>query len=51
MSQKDHILLATIKDTFGKYLKDVKYTYVTPDKRDPDFTFYDVTKSVVNIYR
>lgn len=41
----------TLKDTFNKNLRDVKVAYVTPDKREPDFQFFDVTKGIVNIYR
>nr|CAD7568715.1 unnamed protein product [Timema californicum] len=33
------------------YLKEVKASYLTPDKRDPEFVFYDVTKALVNVYR
>ena len=36
---------------FCRYLKEVKVTYQTPDKRDPEFVFYDVTRAVVNVYR
>lgn len=34
-----------------RYLKEVKVTFLIPDKREPEFTFYDVTKAVVNVYR
>jgi len=33
-----------------RYLKDVKVSYLIPDKRDPDFSFFDVTKANVNVY-
>ena len=51
LSQKDNAMVTFLKDTFTKYLRDVKVTYNTPDKRDPDFLFYDVTSSVMNVYR
>lgn len=51
LSNKDNSLVALFKDTFSKYLRDVKITYAVPDKRDPDFVFYDVTKGTMNIYR
>lgn len=50
LSNKDNSLVALFKDTFSKYLRDVKITYAVPDKRDPDFVFYDVTKGTMNIY-
>jgi len=34
----------------NRYMRDVKVTYLTPDKRDPEFVFYDVTRAVVNVY-
>lgn len=51
LSHKDNALVTYLKENFNKYLKDIKISYVVPDKRDPDFLFYDVTKGTVNIYR
>ncbi|KAG5889173.1 hypothetical protein JTB14_010813 [Gonioctena quinquepunctata] len=50
LSDKDNVLVSTLKDTFNKYLRDVKITHAVPDKRDPDFQFYQVTSGTVNVY-
>jgi len=50
LATKDNSLLLAFKDTFNKYLRDVKVSFVVPDKRDPEFMFYDVTKATMNIY-
>lgn len=36
---------------YCRYVKDVKVSHQAPDKRDPEFVFYDITKSIVNVYR
>jgi len=33
-----------------RYLTDVKITHLTADKRDPEFVFYDQTKTVMTAY-
>lgn len=48
---KNNVLVNTLKSVMNKYLKDVKISYVSPDKREPEFSFYDVTKAILNIYR
>ncbi|KAJ8925817.1 hypothetical protein NQ315_009667 [Exocentrus adspersus] len=50
LSNKDNILVNTFKETFDKYLRDVKTSYAVPEKRDPDFQFYEVTKGTMNVY-
>lgn len=50
LSNKDNALVNFLKDGFAKYLRDVRVSYATPDKRDPDFMFYEVSKSTVNVY-
>jgi hypothetical protein len=50
LSNKDNTLVTFLKENFNKYLRDVKVSYAIPDKRDPDFLFYDVTKGIVNVY-
>ncbi|KAK5647400.1 hypothetical protein RI129_002292 [Pyrocoelia pectoralis] len=50
LSGKDNSLINFFKDAFSRYVRDVRVTHVTPDKRDPDFMFYEVTRGVVNIY-
>lgn len=50
LAEKSNHLVLSLKDAMNRYLKDVKVTYLTPDKRDPEFVFYDVTRAVVNVY-
>ncbi|CAH1114348.1 unnamed protein product [Psylliodes chrysocephalus] len=50
LSSKDNLLVATFKDTFNKYLRDVRVTNAVPDKRDPDFQFYQIASGTVNVY-
>ncbi|KAJ9573916.1 hypothetical protein L9F63_008715, partial [Diploptera punctata] len=50
LADKNSPLVSSLKDVMNRYLKEVKLTYQTPDKRDPEFVFYDVTKAVVNVY-
>ncbi|KAF5304816.1 hypothetical protein FQR65_LT07833 [Abscondita terminalis] len=50
LSGKDHPLIAFFKDAFTRYARDVRISHSTPDKRDPDFMFYEVTRGTVNIY-
>ncbi|XP_045483433.1 nicalin [Harmonia axyridis] len=50
LSNKDNYLVKIFKDYFDQHLVDTKVYYASPDKRDPEFNFYDITKSVVNIY-
>lgn len=50
LSSKDNPLVFFLRDAFSRYLRDVKISYAVPDKRDPDFLFYDVTKGTMNIY-
>jgi len=40
-----------LKEAMARYLGDVKVTFHTPDKQDPEFVFYDVTKAILNVYR
>lgn len=51
LATKDNSLVTFLKNTFNKYLRDVRITHAIPDKRDPDFMFYDVTKGIMNVYR
>lgn len=51
VADKNNPLVNSLKEILAKYVKDVKVTTLTPDKRDPDFVFYDVTKSVAHVYR
>lgn len=36
---------------FVRYLKNVKVTHMTPDKRDPELAFYEPTRTIMNVYR
>ncbi|XP_043490157.1 nicalin [Polistes fuscatus] len=47
---KNNLLIATLKESMSRYLGDVKVTLHGPDKQDPEFIFYDVTKAVLNVY-
>ncbi|XP_071104679.1 BOS complex subunit ncln-like [Haliotis cracherodii] len=47
---KDSPVLATLEETFTRYLKDVKKTHVKADKRDPEFLFYNGAVYSMNAY-
>ncbi|KAK2580791.1 hypothetical protein KPH14_011526 [Odynerus spinipes] len=47
---KNNPLIATLKEAMSRYLGDVKVTLHGPDKQDPEFVFYDVTKAILNVY-
>lgn len=50
LCDKNNPLVNTLKASLTRYLKDVKVTYASPDKREPEFMFYDVTHATVNVY-
>lgn len=50
LNEKNNVLLKTFKDYFEKHLLDIKTINMSPDKRDPEFRFYDVTNNKANIY-
>ncbi|XP_039278085.1 nicalin [Nilaparvata lugens] len=50
LAEKNNALVSSLHDIMSRYLKDVKVTYQVADKRDPEFVFYDVSKSTVNVY-
>ncbi|XP_066996614.2 BOS complex subunit ncln [Anabrus simplex] len=50
LAEKQDPTVISLKDAMTRYLKEVKVTHQTPDKRDPEFVFYDVTKATVNVY-
>lgn len=50
LADKHNLLVSTLKEAMTRYLGDVKVTLLTPDKRDPEFVFYDVTKATLNVY-
>merc|ERR1712071_486807 len=43
-------VINVLQHTMQRYLSDVKVTHMTADKRDPEFRFYDQTKSVMTAY-
>ena len=43
-------VINVLQQTMQRYLSDVKVTHMTADKRDPEFRFYDQTKSVMTAY-
>ncbi|XP_020288705.1 nicalin-1 [Pseudomyrmex gracilis] len=47
---KNNLLIGTLKEAMARYLGDVKVTLHVPDKRDPEFVFYDVAKANLNVY-
>ena len=51
LADKQNILVSTLKEVMMRYLGDVKITLHSPDKRDPEFVFYDVTRATLNVYR
>ncbi|EZA59423.1 hypothetical protein DMN91_002009 [Ooceraea biroi] len=50
LADKHNLLVGTLKEAMGRYLGDVKVTFHTPDKRDPEFVFYDVARATLNVY-
>lgn len=50
LAHKHNSLVNHLKDNFDRYLQDVKVSYATPDKRDPDFQFYEGTSATMNVY-
>lgn len=51
LCDKNNALVSALKEGMLKYLKDVKGTTLTPDKRDPEFMLYEGSKATVNVYR
>ncbi|KAJ8960178.1 hypothetical protein NQ318_003901 [Aromia moschata] len=47
---KDNVVVNSLKNAFNNYLTEVKVFYSVPEKRDPVFQFYDVTKGTLNVY-
>ncbi|XP_046399223.1 nicalin [Ischnura elegans] len=50
LANKQNPLILTLQDAMARYTKEVKVTYLSPDKRDPEFVFYDISKVIVNVY-
>ncbi|CAG5083844.1 Similar to ncl1: Nicalin-1 (Danio rerio) [Cotesia congregata] len=43
-------LVNSLHEYMQRYLSDVKINYYSADKRDPEFVFYDNTKTIMNVY-
>lgn len=50
LADKNNMLVSTLKEAMSRYLGDVKVALHSPDKQDPEFVFYDVTKATLNVY-
>ncbi|XP_043257292.1 nicalin-1 isoform X2 [Colletes gigas] len=50
LADKHNTLVGTLEEAMARYLGDVKVTLHSPDKQDPEFVFYDVTKATLNVY-
>lgn len=48
--EKNNPLIKGLHEYMNRYLDDVKISSQVADKRDPEFVFYDATKSTVHIY-
>lgn len=51
IAQKNNPLVDNLFSVMNKYLKDVNVSHLTADKVDPQFSFYTVTKSNLQVYR
>lgn len=51
LADKNNPLVKSMEEVMTRYLNDVKVSYHSSDKRDPEFVFYDVTKTTMNVYR
>nr|CAG4643793.1 EOG090X02MW [Lepidurus arcticus] len=47
---KHNSVVGMLEQALQRYTKEVKVTYLTPDKREPDFVFYDMTKATMFAY-
>lgn len=50
LADKQNSLVSALKEIMMRYLGDVKVTLHSPEKRDPEFVLYDVTKATLNVY-
>ncbi|KAK0161188.1 hypothetical protein PV327_009686 [Microctonus hyperodae] len=47
---KNNPLINSLQEALSRYLNDVKIIFHSADKRDPEFVFYDITKTIANVY-
>lgn len=50
LADKNNPLVNSLHEFVSRYLSDVKITFHSADKRDPEFVFYDITKTIMNVY-
>lgn len=50
LTDKHNVLVSALKEAMARYLGDIKVTLHIPDKRDPEFVFYDIAKATLNVY-
>lgn len=50
VAYKNNQVVAALKDTLAKYLKNVKVSHMVPDRRDPELAFYEPTKTIIHVY-
>ncbi|XP_015126473.1 nicalin [Diachasma alloeum] len=50
LADKNNPLVNSLQEIMSRYLIDVRTTFHTPDKRDPEFVFYDISKTNMNVY-
>nr|CAG4642367.1 EOG090X02MW [Evadne anonyx] len=50
LNGKPNPIVHVLQQTMQRYLTDVKVTHLTADKRDPEFAFYDQTKTIMTAY-
>lgn len=51
LADKQNPLVNTLKESMQRYLGEIKVTTHSPEKRDPEFVFYDTTRAKLNVYR
>ncbi|XP_065836706.1 BOS complex subunit ncln-like [Oscarella lobularis] len=47
---KDHPLLSSLEQTLAKHVKDVRRYQTKPDKKEPEFVFYDIAETKLYMY-
>ncbi|XP_063609574.1 BOS complex subunit NCLN-like [Penaeus indicus] len=50
LSGKNNPLVSTLHQVLSRYTNEARVTYVKADKRDPEWAFYDVTKTTMAAY-
>nr|CAG4651661.1 EOG090X02MW [Triops cancriformis] len=50
VASKHNPVVGMLEQALQRYTKEVKVSYLTPDKREPDFVFYDMNKATMFAY-